>query len=84
MKKIPWGILTAVSAMVLSFVTIAIIALHVISALMIQHSGGDDGLLFNWWVTLLYVAEGVLGAFFLAGLSCWLVKSVRGRKEAKQ
>lgn len=74
MKKVPWGILAGAFAMLASFVTIGIIALVVVSNLMIASVGGDDGLLTNWWVYLLYALDPVALAGFGVGLFFYLRK----------
>lgn len=80
MKKVPWGIFSGVCAMLASVFTIAIVALIVVSRIMIASVGGDDGLLSNWWVYLLYVLDVVT----LAGFAACLVFYIRKDKEKKQ
>lgn len=80
MKKVPWGIFSGVCAMLTSVFTIAIVVLIVVSRIMIASVGGDDGLLSNWWVYLLYVLDVVT----LAGFAACLVFYIRKGKEEKQ
>ena len=63
MKKFPWGILAGACAMLYSFVTIAIVAVFVISGMMYSVAGSDDGLRESWWLIICYVLEviSVLG-----------------------
>ncbi len=58
-NKLPWGVFAGVIAMLWSFITIAIVAVLVISRTMIAQSGGDEGLGESWWLIPLYIGEVV-------------------------
>ena len=58
-NKLPWGVFAGIIAMLWSFITIAIIAVFVVSSMMIAEVGADDGLSQSWWLILLYIGEAV-------------------------
>jgi len=66
MKKIPWGIIAGVCAMIWSIALLAIIAVFVVSSLMYAESGGDDGLRDSWWIVPLVITN-VVSAIGCAG-----------------
>jgi hypothetical protein len=66
MRKLPWGIIAGVFAMIWSLTLIAIIAVFAISSLMYAESGGDDGLRDSWWIAVLITTE-IVSAIGCAG-----------------
>ena len=83
MKNVPWGIFAAVCAMLLSFVTVAIVAVFTISGMMYSVAGGDDGLRESWWLVLLYVTAAIALAGFCVNLFFYIKmrKSISIEKE---
>ena len=84
MKRVPWGIFAGVFVMFASVFTIAIIAVTVISRMMIASVGGDDGLLSNWWVYLLYVLDGVTLAGFAVSLFFYCRRNSAKKREERR
>jgi len=63
-KKFPWGILLGTCIMICSFLTIAIVAVLVVSNMMIAEVGSDDGLSSSWWLLLIIIVNFLsLGGF---------------------
>ncbi len=58
-NKLPWGIFAGSFAMLWSFITIAIVAVFVISGMMYAAVDSDDGLRESWWLIPLYIGEVV-------------------------
>ena len=56
-NKLPWGIFAGSFAMLWSFITIAIVAVFVISGMMYAAVDSDDGLRESWWLIPLYIGE---------------------------
>lgn len=84
MKKFPWGILAGVSAMLWSFVTVAIVAVFVISGMMYSVAGGDDGLRESWWLVICYVLEAVSVIGFGVSLFFYIRNKHRGTLQQKE
>ena len=74
MKKIPWGILAGSFIMLCSFLTIAIVAVFVVSTLMIQEVGSDDGLRESWWLSLIIVIDIISFLSFIASFIFYIKK----------
>ena len=73
-NKLPWGIFAGSFAMLWSFITIAIIAIFVVSSMMIAEVGADDGLSQSWWLILLYIGEAVTVIGFGVSLFFYIQK----------
>ncbi len=84
MKRVPWGIFAGVFAMFVSVFTIAIIAVTIISRMMIASVGGDDGLLSNWWVYLLYVLDAVTVVGFVVSLFFYFKRNGMEKREGRR
>ena len=56
-NKLPWGVFAGIIAMLWSFITIAIVAVFVVSGMMYAAVDSDDGLRESWWLILLYIGE---------------------------
>lgn len=69
--KMPWGILAGSFAMLCSFLTIAIIAVFVISSAMYANAGSDDGLRESWWLIPVYIAEVISVAGSAFSIYCY-------------
>ena len=68
MRKIPFGIMAGIFAIICSFALIAIVGVFVISSMMYVESGGDDGLRDSLWidpVTIVAAVSGVASAVCL-------------------
>ncbi len=88
MKKFPWGILAGACAMLWSFVTVAIVAVFVISGMMYSVAGSDDGLRESWWLIICYVLEAVsvlgFGVSFFFYIRRRLAGNARNKEEGVQ
>lgn len=81
MKKVPWGILAGACAILWSFITIAIVAVFVISAMMYADVGGDDGLRDSWWLIPLYIGEAVTVIGFVVSTIFYAKKKTQLERE---
>ena len=74
MKKIPWGIIAGVFAIICSFALLAVVAVFVISSIMYIESGGDDGLRDSWWSAPARIAAAVSGIGCAVSLVLYRIK----------
>lgn len=79
--SMPWGILSGISLMVCSLLTIAVIVVKVVSALMIQHADGDDGLGQSWWIPLLIVLAVLTLVAFIAFLVLYILRERKDKQK---
>lgn len=84
MKRFPWGISAGVFAMFASVFAIALVALTVISHMMIASVGGDDGLLTNWWVYLLYALDATTVVGFIVSLVFYCKRNRDQKRERRR
>lgn len=75
MKKMPWGILGGVLAMLVFWLTLAIVAAFMILNQIAMQTHLTTTIFGTWWQTLLFVADAVAAA----GLVFCLVMYVRGK-----
>lgn len=74
MKKIPWGIIAGSLLMLISFITIGIIAVFVISNMMYAAVGSDDGLRESWWLIPLYIGDVISAIGFVVSMFFYFKK----------
>lgn len=74
MKKIPWGIIAGSLLMLISFITVGIIAVFVISNMMYAAVGSDDGLRESWWLIPLYIGDVISVISFVISMFFYFKK----------
>ena len=79
-RKLPWGIFSFVGGIVWSVVTVALVAVNVISSAMIASAGSDDGLSKSGWMAALWGAEVVLTVLILAFIGMYVWKTVMSKR----
>lgn len=81
MKKIPFGFLTGLFAILLFYLTAAVVALYVILNIVAGATGQSVNLFDNWYQTLLFVLDVICVIGFVVCL-VFLILKKRGEKEA--
>jgi hypothetical protein len=76
--KTPWGILSGISLILFSFAVFAVVVVKVVSHLMIEHSGGDDGLGNSWWISPVIILAIFL---FIAFAACLVFHFISKNKK---
>ena len=82
--KLPWGIFAGTCAMIWSFITVALVAVFVVSSMMIATVGGDDGLSQSWWLIPLYITETLTVIGFVASFVFFVLKKVQIKKSESE
>lgn len=80
-NKMPWGIFLGISAMLLSYCVLALVAVKVVSYAMIAASGGDDGLGNSWWIPLVIVGIVVFALLVISFAILYFIKDKNMPKE---
>lgn len=73
-KKVPWGILSGIFFTLCSFLTVAFIAVTIVSNVMISEVGSDDGLSTSWWFILITIVDIVSFLGFLISIGLYIKK----------
>ena len=84
MKKMPWGIIAGAFAMLWSFITVALVALLIVSASMKVEVGTDDGISSSWYMVALYVGEAISIICFAASTFLYVWKKKYLKRRAKR
>ena len=84
MKKMPWGIIAGAFAMLWSFITVALVALLIVSASMKVEVGTDDGISSSWYMVALYVGEAISIICFAVSTFLYVWKKKYLKKRAKR
>lgn len=74
MRKIPWGILAGICAMVVFFATVGTVAGKILSDMIVKNTGVDDGVLGTWWIVLLIVVAVVAAVGFAVSMFFYVRK----------
>lgn len=77
--KLPWGAFAGILAMIISFMTIAVVALYIVADVL-AIEGAETATLFDtWYQTVLFISDVIC----IVGFVVCLVFSVMKRKNAK-
>ena len=74
MKNFPWGILSGIFFTICSFLTVAFIAVLVVSNTMIAEVGSDDGLRESWWFIFITIVDIISLIGFVTSLVFYIKK----------
>lgn len=75
-KKLPWGVFAGAAAIIWSVITVAIIAVNIISGAMIASAGSDDGLAQSGWMSALWGVDIALTVLIVAFIALFVWKTV--------
>ncbi|MCH5350783.1 MAG: hypothetical protein J1F39_02290 [Clostridiales bacterium] len=79
-KKLPWGIFAGACGIVWSVLTVAIIAVNIVSDAMIASAGSDDGLGQAGWLKAILVVDIILTVLIAACIAMFVWKTVMLKK----
>lgn len=75
MKKLPWGIIAGICAMIVFFATVGIIAAFIVLNGIASQTNTFATLFDEWWQTALFVADIVFGLGLLGSLAMYIVRT---------
>ena len=81
MRKIPWGILAGICAIVVFFATIGTVAAFIVLNSIAGQTNTTATMFDEWWQTLLFVADIVFVLGFAGSLTMYILGVVRTRRE---
>ncbi len=81
MKKIPWGIIAGISAVVIFFATAGMIVGYMILNGIAGATAESVGLFDLWWQTVLFIADLVFFVLFVVSVVLYAVCKKRRGKE---
>lgn len=76
MKKIPWGILAGVAAMVVFFATAAVVILFVVLNGVAGQTNGSTTIFGTWYQTLIFVIDIIGILAFSGALTMFILKAL--------
>ena len=84
MKKIPWGILAGVAAMVVFFATAAVVILFVVLNGVAGQTNGSTTIFGTWYQTLIFVIDIIGILAFSGALTIFILKALGKLPEKKE
>lgn len=76
----PWGTIAVALAMILSFVTIAIVVLYEVDVILTIEGPAGITIFDTWYQTLLFVVECVCGAGFIGCIVMHVLSRIKNKK----
>lgn len=83
MKKLPWGIFAGALAMMISFVTVAIVGFYVADCMLSELNETAHTIFDTWYQTLLFVVDLLCGLGFIGCIFMYFYLKRNGKKTAK-
>ena len=76
LKKMPWGIVAGVAAIIVVFATVAFIALGIILGGVAGQTNEVAGMFDEWYQVLLFVVDVVCGVIMIGSIVLFIVLDV--------
>ncbi len=83
MKKIPWGILAGICAMVVFFTTVGMVAAFIVLNSIAAQTNSSAAFFGEWYQILLFIADIVFFLGLIATTVLWFMKRKKGMEETK-
>lgn len=83
LKKMPWGIVAGVAAIIVVFATVAFIALGIILGGVAGQTNEVAGMFDEWYQVLLFVVDIVCGVIMIGSIVLFVLKKL-GKFDGKK
>lgn len=81
MRKVPWGIIAGICAMVVFFATVGVIAAFIVLNSIAGQTNTTASMFDVWWQTALFIVDIIFAVGFIVSLAMYIRNMVVKRRE---